>query len=65
MRWNKLLIFNKNGDGPKANGPECSFNIAVSQESPEWEREMLPEFHGVGDSREEKRIARRGEEKAR
>jgi hypothetical protein len=32
-------------DGPKARGPGRSFNIAVSQKSPERERVQSPEIH--------------------
>jgi hypothetical protein len=34
-------------DGPQVRGPKRSFNIAVSRESPECGRRMLPEIHDL------------------
>jgi hypothetical protein len=47
MRGSKLLIFEYDGDGPKAKGPECPLNIAVSGLTAESEKEILPEINGL------------------
>src|SRR5258708_3782868 len=68
MRGSKLLIFEYDGDGPKAKGPECPerpLNIAVSGYLQNRRRKFCQKLTVCLESSEEKRIANAGEERAR
>jgi hypothetical protein len=62
MRGKLLLILNK---VVTARRPECPFNIAASWASPEREKKMCQKFADWQQYREEKRFAKRVEERAR
>src|SRR6266436_9090601 len=63
MRGSKLLIFEYDGDGPKANGPECPerpLNIAVSGYLQNRRRKFCQKLTVCLESSEEKRIVNAG-----